>query len=46
MPISMVRTVKEEGGSWIVTDTAKLPMGEAVDTTTLAKDTLAPRSGR
>ena len=43
MPISMVRTVKEEGGSWVVTDTAKLPMGEAVDSTTMAKDTLAPQ---
>jgi hypothetical protein len=35
--------VKEEGGSWVVIDTAKLPMGEAVDSTTMAKDTLAPQ---
>jgi dienelactone hydrolase len=43
MPLSMVRTVKEEGGTWVVTDATKLPMGEAVDTTTLAKDTLVPQ---
>jgi dipeptidyl aminopeptidase/acylaminoacyl peptidase len=41
-PISMVRTVKEEGGTWVVSDAAKLPGGEALDTTTLAKDTLVP----
>jgi dipeptidyl aminopeptidase/acylaminoacyl peptidase len=41
--IFMVRTVKEDGGSWVVTDTAKLPGGEAVDTTTMAKDSLAPQ---
>ena len=40
--ISMVRTVKEEGGAWVVTDAMKLPMGEAVDTTTMAKDGLVP----
>ena len=43
MPITMVRTVKEEGGFWVVTDASKLPMGEAADTTTMAKDTLAPQ---
>ncbi len=42
MALSMIRTVKEEGGTWVVTDTAKLPMGEAVDTTTMAKDSLVP----
>ena len=42
LPITMVRTVKEEGGVWVVTDAAKLPGGEAVDTTTLAKDSLVP----
>ena len=40
--ISMVRTVKEEGGTWVVTDAMKLPGGEAVDTTTMAKDSLVP----
>ena len=42
MALSMVRTVVDEGGTWVVTDTAKLPMGEAVDTTTMAKDSLIP----
>ncbi len=41
-PISMVRTVKEEGGSWVITDAMKLPGGEALDTTTMAKDSLVP----
>jgi hypothetical protein len=38
----MVRTVKQEGGAWVISDAAKLPMGEAVDTTTMAEGTLAP----
>jgi hypothetical protein len=38
----MVRTVKEENGTWVVTDATKLPGGEAVDTTTMALDTLVP----
>jgi dipeptidyl aminopeptidase/acylaminoacyl peptidase len=42
MPISMVRTVKEEAGTWVVTDAMKLPGGEAVDATTMAGDTLVP----
>ena len=42
MNISMVRTVKEEGATWVVTDATKMPGGEAVDTTTLAKGTLVP----
>ncbi|HJW73856.1 MAG TPA: S9 family peptidase [Geothrix sp.] len=42
MAISMVRTVKEEGGFWVVTDDAKLPGGSAVDVTTMAKDSLVP----
>ncbi len=43
IPISVTRVVKEEGGSWVVTDTAKLPMGDAVDTTTLEKGSLVVR---
>ncbi len=42
MPITMVRTVKEENGSWVVTDATKLPGGEALDTTTMELDTLVP----
>jgi dienelactone hydrolase len=40
MALSMSRSVKEEGGQWVVTESAKLPMGEAVDTTYLQKGTL------
>ncbi|KAA0250520.1 MAG: S9 family peptidase [Acidobacteria bacterium] len=43
MAMSVTRVVKEEGGAWVVTDTAKMPMGEAVDTTTLEKGTLVVR---
>jgi hypothetical protein len=39
-PIGVIRTIREEGATWVVTDTAKMPMGEAVDTTTLQKGTL------
>jgi hypothetical protein len=38
--LSMTRTIKEESGAWVITESAKLPMGEAVDTTTLEKGTL------
>jgi dienelactone hydrolase len=43
MNISMVRTVKEDGLTWVVTDATKMPMGEIVDTTTMAKDGLTPQ---
>jgi len=42
MPISATRVVKEDGNTWVVTDTAKMPMGEASDTTTVEKGTLLP----
>ena len=42
MAISMIRTVQEEGGTWVITDAMKLPGGEAMDTTTMAKDSLVP----
>jgi len=42
MPISATRVVKEDGNTWVVTDTAKMPMGEATDTTTVEKGTLLP----
>ena len=35
-------TVGADGNTWVVTDTAKMPMGEAVDVTTVEKGTLAP----
>jgi dipeptidyl aminopeptidase/acylaminoacyl peptidase len=40
IPIGVTRTIKEDGATWVVTDTMKLPMGEATDTTTLEKGTL------
>jgi dipeptidyl aminopeptidase/acylaminoacyl peptidase len=42
MQISATRVVKEDGNTWVVTDTAKMPMGEATDTTTVEKGTLVP----
>jgi dipeptidyl aminopeptidase/acylaminoacyl peptidase len=41
-PLSLTRSIKEESGAWVVTDTAKLPMGEALDTTVLEKGSLVP----
>ena len=38
--MSVTRSIKDEGGTWVVTETAKLPMGEAVDTTMLEKGRL------
>jgi dipeptidyl aminopeptidase/acylaminoacyl peptidase len=40
MALSRVSEVKEEGGSWIVSETVKTPMGEGVDTATVEKGTL------
>jgi len=40
MPISLTRTVKEDAGTWVVTDSATLPMGQALDTTVVDKTTL------
>jgi dipeptidyl aminopeptidase/acylaminoacyl peptidase len=44
MQMSVSRAVVAEGSTWVVTDTAKLPMGEAVDTVVLDKGTLLVRS--
>ncbi|MBZ5640631.1 MAG: S9 family peptidase [Acidobacteriia bacterium] len=40
IPISLTRVIKDEAGAWVVTDTMKMPMGEAVDTVTLEKGSL------
>jgi dienelactone hydrolase len=40
MNLTVARTIKEEGGSWVIVDTTKLPMGDAVETTTVEKGTL------
>ena len=43
IPMSTTQTIEEQGGNWVVTGTAKMPMGDAVDVTTLDKATLVPR---
>ncbi len=40
IPLTSTRTIKEDGENWVVTETAKLPMGEVVDTSWLKKGTL------
>jgi dipeptidyl aminopeptidase/acylaminoacyl peptidase len=40
MKMSVTRSIKEEGGTWVVTEAAKTPMGEALDTTVLQKGSL------
>jgi dipeptidyl aminopeptidase/acylaminoacyl peptidase len=40
MALAVTTSVREEGGAWVVTDTAKMAGGEAVDTVTLQKGTL------
>jgi dipeptidyl aminopeptidase/acylaminoacyl peptidase len=42
IPMTITREVKEEGGKWVITDTAKVPMGDMTDTTTVEKGTLVP----
>jgi dipeptidyl aminopeptidase/acylaminoacyl peptidase len=44
MAFSTTLNVREEGDGWVLTERAKLPMGEAVDTTTLDKQTLVVRA--
>ncbi len=43
IPMTVTRTVAEEGGTWVVSETAQTPMGPVADTTVLDKATLAPR---
>jgi dipeptidyl aminopeptidase/acylaminoacyl peptidase len=43
MSLSVTSQIKEEGDSWIVSETVKMPMGEAVDTVTIEKGTLLVR---
>jgi dipeptidyl aminopeptidase/acylaminoacyl peptidase len=43
IPLSTTQTIEEQGGNWVVTGTAKMPMGDTVDITTLDKATLVPR---
>jgi dipeptidyl aminopeptidase/acylaminoacyl peptidase len=41
--MSTTTAIAEENGAWVITETAKMPMGEAKDTTTLEKGTLLLR---
>ena len=43
IPMSVVQTIEDTGATFVVTATAKMPMGDAVDITTLDKPTLAAR---
>ena len=42
IPMSITQTIEEKDGSWVVTGTAKMPMGDAIDVTTLDKATPRP----
>jgi len=42
MSMSLTRTIAEEGDTWVVTETAQLPMGEVRDETVLHKGSLIP----
>ena len=43
IPMSITRTIEDKGATWVVTDAAKMPMGDASDVTTFDKATLVPR---
>ena len=43
IPMSVAQTIEDTGAAFVVTATAKMPMGDAVDITTLDKTTLAAR---
>ena len=43
IPLSMSRTINDQDGAWLVTETAKTPQGDIIDTTILEKGSLAVR---
>ncbi|HEV2718016.1 MAG TPA: alpha/beta fold hydrolase, partial [Terriglobales bacterium] len=43
IPLSVTTEIKEDGGSWIVTETADTPQGKIVDVSTIEKGTLVLR---
>jgi len=43
IPIDLTRTIKEENGAWVVTETSTMPMGTMSDEATLEKGTLSLR---
>jgi hypothetical protein len=40
IPLSVTTEIKEDGGSWVVTETADTPQGKIVDVSTIEKGTL------
>ena len=44
IPLTITSEIKEEGGAWDVTETAKTPMGEMGDTSWVEKGTLTIQS--
>jgi dipeptidyl aminopeptidase/acylaminoacyl peptidase len=40
IPMDITSTVKDDNGAWVASETAKTPMGDMTDTTTLEKGTL------
>lgn len=43
IPLSITQSIEEKDGAWVVSATAKMPSGDAVDITTLDKTTLVSR---
>jgi dipeptidyl aminopeptidase/acylaminoacyl peptidase len=43
MPMTISQTIEDKGTTFVVTATAKMPMGDAVDVATFDKATLVPR---
>jgi dipeptidyl aminopeptidase/acylaminoacyl peptidase len=43
LPMSIIQTIEDKGATWVVTGSAKMPMGDAVDVATLDKTTLVSR---
>jgi dipeptidyl aminopeptidase/acylaminoacyl peptidase len=41
IPLTVKTEIKDDGGSWVITDTADTPQGKILDVTTIEKGTLA-----
>jgi dipeptidyl aminopeptidase/acylaminoacyl peptidase len=44
MEVAIRRTIEDENGTWLVTESVRMPMGEAIDRVTLSKGTLLLRT--
>ena len=44
IPMDITSTVKDDNGAWVASETAKTPMGDMTDTTTLEKGTLVVKN--